>query len=570
MRLRPSRAQVVIFLVAVSAYLPGFWWGAPHATADDRRKAWGVDDEPPIGPLAQLHDMLTPGLSPDENLGYPMMHSYVILGAYAPYVAVLMATGKLSSPGSEYPYGFSDPVAALRHLSWIAHLVSVLLAAGIVLAAFELGSSMWGQREGWWAAVFGLLSYPMFYYARTSNVDVLMLFFAAWSLVVLARMLRFGVTNQRAAWFGALAGLAVATKEPIAALFVGVPVLLLVPHETWPGYRSPSAVARIMGLTAVAAFAAYALGSGMVLDFARWKGHLAFAVTRTADVGQGSVAFMAAYPRTFAGHWELFQLIGSKLRDTLTLPGGLLALAGIGIAFQRSRRSTWLLVPALTYLLVLFFIVRGAQLRYVMPAAFVLAVFAGYGVAQATRAARQAVRVPAVLTTAAAVVMALLWAADLTSAMIRDSRYAAGRWIAAAGRPGDRVEYFGAFQKNPPLPAWMESGLAIEYGGAAKDAPRDEATANRIRTGWSDRSPRFIILTPDHSSRPGEPYAHSCPPQIYADLEAGSLGYVRAATFQSAPLIPLVRRPVLDYGAVNPPVRIYVPAGDSAVLSMGR
>jgi hypothetical protein len=558
------RARGAIFLVAVLVYLPGFWWGTPHASAEDRRKAWGVDDEPPLGPLAQLQDMLTPGVAPDANLGYPMLHSYIVLGAYAPYLGVLAATGRLSSPTASYPYGFSDPVMALRHLSLIAHLMSVVLAAGIVLAAYSIGVSFWGARAGWWAAVFTLLSYPMFYYARTSNVDVPVLFFAAWSLAALAHALTSGVTNRRLAAFGALAGLAMAVKEPIAALYLALPLALLVPRDGWAGFRAPVAMVKAMALTLVCAFVAYALGSGMVLDFARWKAHIASAFSVTQNVSAGNVAFMASYPSTWSGHLALLQAMAARLSDALTLPGLVLALAGVGLTLRRPRAGVWLLVAAASYLMVLFVVVRAVHLRYVMPATFVLGLFAAYAVAESLNASPRVVRRAGAVTAAVTVIIAALWGTDLTNAMIHDSRYAAGQWLLTAGKPGDRLEYFGAFQKNPPLPPWLESGLAFEYRGGAFDAPRDNATAELIRAGWRERKPRFIVLIPDHTSRPGEPFPHSCPPQVYESLEAGTTGYVQARFFQTSPLIPFLRRPRLDYSAVNPPVRIYVPAGDAA------
>jgi hypothetical protein len=134
----------------------------------------------------------------------------------------------------------------------------------------------------------------------------------------------------------------------------------------------------------------------------------------------------------------------------------------------------------------------------------------------------------------------------------------------ATARQGDRIEYFGAFQKNPPLPAWVQTSLAAPYAGGAFEPPRDDSTAAAIQAGWAARKPRFILLTPDHTSRDGEPYARSCPPQVFAALESGTAGYVRARLFQTPPLIRLLPRPRLDYGAVNPPVTIYVAAGDSA------
>lgn len=562
------RTHRLVFILAALAYLPGFWWGAPHATAEDRRKAWGVDDEPPLGPLAQLHDMLTPGVAPDANLGYPMMHPYLVLGAMAPYMGYLAATGKLRAPTADYPYGFADPVAALRNLSWIAHFLSVLMGAGVVLAAYVSGRRLWGERDGRWGALIAALSYPMFYYARTSNVDVPALFFVAWSIAVLAGILTQGVTVRRVAALGMCVALAVATKEPMATAFVAIPLFLLVPHESWGGIRRPGSLTRVALAGVAAAAVTYAVGSGMLLDFARWRAHIDFAFGRTNAVAEGTVSFMTAYPRTLVGTWDLVLDIVGRLSDALTIPGLLLAVAGLWLAARADRRRTaWVAAAGATYVFALMLLVRAVQLRYVMPISLVLALFAGHAAASLLASRRPAWRWAGLATTGATVAIAAWWALDLTHAMVRDSRYDAGRWLAQVDRPGDRLEYFGAFQKNPPLDRSIVSGTAIENLGGVVEAPRDDATAERIRAGWRERRPRFIVLTPDHTSLPGEPYARSCPPQIFADLENGRLGYERARVFQTPPLLPVLPRPPLDYGAVNPEVRIYVPAGDPALRS---
>lgn len=564
-----GRARVLVFAVALVAYLPGFWWGAPHATAADRVKSWSVDDEPPLGPLAQLHDLVTPGIAPNRNLGYPMLHSFLVLGAYAPYLAVRAATGGLSAPSGEYPFGLSDPVTALRHLSWIAHLLSVLLGAGIVLAAFECGRLLWGTRDGWWAAVFGLLSYPMFYYARTSNVDVPVLFFTAWALVAFTACLVHGASRRRVIAFGALTGLAMATKEPALASFLGLPfVLLVTPHGVRP---AGSVVLSRLGIASVglgSAFLAYALGSGMVVDPGRWWAHVGFAAQRTADVSTGEIAFAVAYPWTLEGHLALGWRIVRRLADAMTAPGLALGVIGCGLALRRSARWTgWLLLSAGTYLAVLFLTARTVQIRYLMPAAFVLAVYAGHAAAAAAGLRVPAIRVALRGLAAATVLLALAWGTDLTYAMIRDSRLDAAAWFEATAKPGDRYEYFGSAQKNPPLPARVESGLAVEYLGGMVVAPRDSQTVARIFDGWAARRPRFISLIPDYTSYPGEPFAASCPPAVYDALERGAIGYVRVRHFETPALLPWAKRPPLDYPTVNPPIRIYVPATDSALAT---
>ncbi|MEQ1692018.1 MAG: hypothetical protein ABMA00_12070 [Gemmatimonas sp.] len=554
-----GRTRALIALLALCAYTPGFWWGAPYATAADRANAWAVDDEPPMGPLAQLHDIVHPKAEQNPNLGYPMLHPFMVIGSYAPYVGWLMATNQLSNATAEFPHGFSDPVVALRNLTWISHFLSVLLAVGIVVAAYDIGRVLWTPLAGVWSAAFAGLVFPMFFYARTSNVDVPVLFFTALALIAFSRCLMLGLTTPRVLALATLMGLAMATKEPSFATFAGVPFVLLVlpsPQGGNPAWRS-AATWRLALLCFVTSVAAYALASGMVIDPSRWVAHIDFVRGRSGEAAKGGVAFAMHYPMTWEGHRALAARLTGLLADCLTVPGLVLSVVGLIMAAWRTRRAFWFSVTAVTYLGILFWSARIAQLRYVMPAAFTLALFAAFAASTLLHHRARAVR----WFTACVVLVALgtagLRAADLTYAMLHDSRHAAGDWLRANGKPGDRLEYFGSDQKNPPMEAWLVSARAIRYLGGNIQAPRDSATVASILSGWSERQPRFVVLIPDFTSAPGELFAASCPPDIARRLEDGSAGYRRAGRFESADLLPWVHRPLLDYPVVNPPILIY-------------
>lgn len=554
---RFGRTHLVLLLLALLAYAPGFWWGAPHATGPDRTNAWGVDDEPPLGPLAQAHDILHPKAEQNPNLGYPMLHPFLVLGSFTPYMGYLFATGRVSSPTVAYPHGFRDPVAALRDLTYIAHFLSVLLAVGIVLAAYETGRVLWDEASGRAAAIGAMLMYPMFYYARNSNVDVPVLFFTALGLWAFAVIVRHGLTRRRALAFGTAVGLAVATKEPSFASFVFAPVvLLLLPNPGEQGLPLRSGAFWRVALTgATASLLTYALASGMVVDPRRWMAHIDFVRSRLTDLEVGGIAFVQFFPRTWAGHRDFAWRLASYLADTLSWPGLVLGVGSAIVVARRRERDAILALSAVGYLAVLFFSARTAQLRYLMPAAFVLAIYAGRGVVLAWRA-RGPSRIPVLALGATAASLLALWGLDLTAAMLRDSRYDAGRWIAERARPGDALEYFGSEHKNPPLPAGLSSRQAIPFRGSMYRADTTDVAVQAITQGWRERQPRFVALIPDYTN-PGKPYTASCPPAIYRALEAGTLGYRRVALFETPALLPFVRRPLLDHPVVNPPIRLY-------------
>lgn len=554
---RLGRQRLTLLAVAFLAYAPGFWWGAPYASGPDRTNAWGVDDEPPLGPLAQADDILHPKATQNPNLGYPMLHPFLVLGSFAPYMGYLVVSGQLEHPTVAYPHGFVDAVTALRTLTLIAHFLSVLLGIGVVLCAYEIGRVQWDEETGFVSGIAVLLMYPMFYYARNSNVDVPVLFFTAAALWAFAVIVRHGLTMRRALTFGVAVGLAVATKEPSFASFVFAPVaMLLLPS---PGTRELPARSPAFWRMALAGAGAslltYALASGLVIDHRRWIAHIEFIRSRLTDLEANGIAFVQMYPRTWEGNRDFVFRLTTLLAHSLTWPGLAFAVGSVAVVLRRAQRDAVLAFSGIGYLAVLFFSARTAQLRYVMPAAFVLAVYAGRGAMLAWRS-RAAWRVPVLAVGATAATMLALWALDLTAAMLRDSRYEAGRWIAATARPGDSIEYFGAEYKNPPIPASVSSRQAIPFQGSMFRPDTSDVAVREIEAAWRERQPRFVLLVPDYTN-PGKPYASSCPPATFRGLENGTMGYKPAAIFQSPPLLPFVNRPPLDYPVVNPAIRIY-------------
>ena len=426
------------------------------------------------------------------------------------------------------------------------------------MCAFETGRVLWDDRSGVACALSVLLIYPMFYYARNSNVDVPVLFFTAAGLVAFAHIVRDGLSLRRALIFGALVGLAVATKEPAFASFAFAPVVMLfLPNPGVVSVPWRSGVFWKMALAgAVCALVAYALAGGMLVDFSRWSAHINFIRSRLQDLEANAVIFVTYYPRTLDGHLAFLQRLTRYLADCLSWPGLVLGAGSMVAVAWRRQRDSMLILSAMGYLVVLFFSARTAQLRYLLPAAYVLALYGGRGAVKAWDARGSMWRVPAIGLAAASTVILVSWATDLTSVMLRDSRYAAGAWLARTARPGDALEYFGSEHKNPPMPAELASQRAIPFLGSMYRADTSQRAVEEIRQAWRERRPRFIAILPDYTN-PGQPFSISCPPAIFRALEDGSLGYRRAALFQTPPLLTWLPRPALDHPVVNPPIRLY-------------
>lgn len=558
---RIPRSAAVLAVIAFLCYAPGLWWGAPHATAPDRKLTWGTDDETPLGPLAEMHNIIAPKKT--RNLGYPLMYSFMAAGTYAPYLGWLKVSGGWDKVSGEYPWGFKDPVQTLKTLTYISHLLTVMLAVGLVLCAFFSARIMWGEVAGIAAGLTQLVSFPFYYYGRTGNVDAPMVFFIGLATVAFAMLLKHGVTVRWAVALGAAMGFAVGTKESCYSILALMIPLLLWHHwrqkprdaalHSW-GFLKPVAAAAAAGICA------FGFGSGLFIEPSRYIAHIQFHQAMAATVAAGNDHMAQFFDDSLAGHLGLAASIVGHVTAMVSWPMFLLGLLGLAwLVRTKNWVGLMLILPGFAFLAAMPLHIRLSQLRYVLPASPGLAIAAGAAVGLAYAKGR-AVRPIVLAVFAMGLAVGGLRALDLTHAMLNDSRYDAGAWLSQRLKSGDRIDFFGGSERLPPLPAHVVTERAAPHMSAHKVAPNGAEIQGQIRTRWTDNPPRFIVVMPDHSSRFG-PHHHTLPPDTFKDLEAGRLGYTRVALFQTPPLVSFIERPRLDYPMVNPPIRIYAPTG---------
>ena len=527
------RTAVILFLTALALYTPAIWWGLPYATAADRIRPWGSDELAPLGPLAELYSVAT--RSPVYNPQYPLFQYVMEAGFAAPYMGYLRLTGRFSHPSTTFPYGLSDPVSALRALTLLERLVNLLMAAGVVVAAWRLGSRLWNPAAGIGAGVCVLLLYPMFYYSRTSNVDMGALFWTALGLLAIVECLRDGFTPARAAWVGLLAALATATKDSSYAAFVPLGLIVLAAEalrlrragQSWLGIWKPAAT-----LIAVGA-AVYVVASGAVFDPARYRGHVAFVLHGSSVPGSVS-PFYFSTPATLAGYAALLRKTLGALDASLGLPMLLAAVAGAAFCARYARATLVLLAACAGLVAGVILPVRFVEFRFVLLIAFILALYAGYALSMVARRSPHAA--------ALCVIMVCGWALvrgeDLTLQMLHDSRYETARWLKDHARPGDLIGYYGSPLKLP--------AIAPDIQIAAMPGQFDP-------TPPLSHPPEFILVIPQQVFEPV--HERSLPESGYLALSNGSTGYVKVRRLQAPSLFK--QRPVTF---VNPPVEIYVRA----------
>ena len=529
------RSEITLWLLGILAYAPGLWWGLPVADRRGRVDVWSPDDIAPLAPLTELYNVVV-GAGQDRFLLYPLFHHGLLLLCYAPYLLALVLTGRLAAPSPEYPFGLADPVVAFRTLTVIARCVSVAMAAGIPVIAYRIGLALWDRRTARAAFVLALVPYPMWYYSKTANLDVPVLFWSAAGMLAYVLIVTRGSTVRRFGWLGAFAALAAATKDQGAAVFLLLPVVLLPLHvRTWRAGRvsavgPPAALLGVGGLV-------YGVASGLALDPSRYLAHLAFLASPERR-NRAFQAYVHWYPPTPAGVLELLLDVGAAI---VWFVGPLAVVAaGLAIAWAavvRHRATLALTVPAIGHAVTFLVPIQYFYVRFAMPIMFIVSVLAARGLTLALS------RTPSRLGRAALLAVVLSWPAvlsgDLVVQMLADSRYEAARWLARHAVRTDRVAHCAPLGELPHLDPEIET-VRLTSGSAF-------ASVAALR-------PELIIVQPDWMSAPEEPHSGSCPTAFYAALEDGTLGYRRVASFHTPSLIS---RRLLDYPSVNPPVQVF-------------
>ncbi len=542
----PWRTALILAVLALAVYVPGCRWGVPHVTAPERTHAWGNDDLLPLAPLAEMYNTFVRS-GPDRNVAYPWGAYAIPAAASAPYLAWLAATGQIRRPSGVYPFGLRDPAGAMRTLTHFGRLLVLTMAVLTVLGVYVGARALAGEAAGVAAALSATVMYPMAYFARVGNPDMMVLAWSSLALAVLARCLTMGITPRRALWFGVFVALAGATKDQAAGSF-----FLLVPVFAWWHWRgalpSPPGPPRSRWAAPLAGLAgfvpAYLLASGIPFDPQRYAEHIG----KLARVGAAGVLYLR-YPATAEGYRHHLADLGWLLGDVMSWPMMALAAVGVAAAWRTRRASLVLLLSSLGFILILL-PVRFSRIHYLLPVALPLCYFVGLAVAVLWRASR----VRAALALAAGLTLPLLWTVDLTHDMLRDSRYAAGEFLARAGRPGDVLVSFGAPLKLPHLSAGIRTVMV-------------DARADALPTLLRER-PAIVVIGPEDTDEgrrrvewrvgPRSVWSAYVPDSVVQGLADGRLGYRLVGRFQSARLMPWLSRPFLSYGTVNPPVLIFL------------
>jgi len=409
----------LVGIVAVSTGLNcvGMWWGLPGG-------AWAGDELIPKWIMSGWDQQFSFGWW-DK---YPPLHYYIIALAYLPVFA-LNAIVRL------------PPILMDALLIVNGRMVSVVMAAGTVVATFFVGRRAFGPRAGLFAAGMVALTAPFVYYAKVANVDAPYTFWFALSVIFYLRVLDGGTTADFVGW-GMTAALAVCTKDQAYGLYLLMPVPVIV--QMW---RRGAPIVRQLLAAAIPAAVTFALVHNVVFNAAGFATHV------QAITGSASVSYRVFEP-TIAGRLALLAATLKLIPRSWGWPMSVIALAGIVLAIgspDRRRIAVSLLVPVVSYYLTFINVVLYNYDRFMLPVFVILAAYGGYALDRFTR--RGAARPLREAAVAVAFAYTFVYSATVDALMLTDSRYAVERWLRAHVGPEDVVGMTSAETYMPRTPA---------------------------------------------------------------------------------------------------------------------
>jgi hypothetical protein len=481
--------HALLAIVAASFVLnaAGIWWGLPAT--------WVAIELKPQYVLGALDQHFSHGWFD----AYPPVHYYVLNLAWSPLL-ILERLDRIT-----FDSAFSYWLLVL-----ISRGVSVVMAAGMLVAACLCATRAFGRRAGIFAVAAFALVAPFVYYAKTANVDVPYLFWWALSMVFYLRLLEGGLMRDYLL-FAATTTLSVCTKDQAFALYL-LPPLVIV-EQIWRTNRTagvPRAFVRALvdrRLIAAAATSAvlFALCQNLLFNAGGFMDHVRFIT------GPGNTAYRV-YPPTAGGHVALLRETVQLIEMSMGWPLFVAGIAGLAIAIAdaRLRRTAiWLIVPVVSYYAGFIDVILYNYDRFVLPMCFVLAIFGGLAIDRLL-SLRRPLRGVSAGAIAAGVAYTLLYAGSVDVLMIRDSRYDAERWMREHVRSTDRVAVSGLREYLPRLDEFR-----VEDIGTIADLTQEQ--------------PEYVLLNAD--------YARAVPSdtdwgKMIAALQHHTTGYQRVAVFR--------------------------------------
>lgn len=518
---RKSRKKEILIILLFSLLLNvlGIWFGLPSYTG------WGYDELLP----RDVQEGIARRFSSDWFHKYPPLHYYLLALVEAPIVFYAKIRGLLV-----------DGLSVYSTLIFAGRFLALIMAVGLVFLVYKCGLEILDPRAALLAAGISSLLIPLVYYSKVANVDVPFTFWFVGSLFFFLRLLK---TRRKKYYllFAVTAVLAVCTKDQAYGLYILPPLVVL-----WGDWKTQKKAApnltvfRFLGsqiyLSALAlAVITFLLVHNLAFNFQGFIHHVKLCT------GPLSLETRMASP-TLSGHIYLLGRAWSLIRFSLGWPLFLVCLAGLVKALLAKPKNVLLLsllAFAVSYEIFFIHMVLYNFCRYYLPSLIIFSLFGGQFLAFVLQARFKFSAILRIVV-AATFAYSILYAVSLDVFMIKDSRYAAEKWM----------------RKNIPKEAtigladWRAYLPRVE-GYRRLPLPRSLAKFQAL-----SQKPDFIIARTESSRRFRLPLGGD---QLFRKISRGEAGYGIVFRHQtSLRWLPLKQDEVQgEINSINPEIVIY-------------
>jgi hypothetical protein len=430
----PRLAEGVVLGAFAIAVAVGFAWGLPGSGT------WAVDS---ISPRSCGLGAIVETYWPGHFHTYPPLHMALLTVLSLPWIALAalrVGTGR-AGLGLEL----------IKPLYMTGIEVSARLVAGAMAIAIVYGTIRWwtriaGRVTGIAAGAVVAANATLVYYAHTGNLEVPYLFWTAWAMVEMDRVL-CGQPREGPALLCAVA--AVLSKDQAVALLPPLAVALVV--GPWAA-RGESPFRRRLVTSSLMGLSLYAVASGALVNPVGFGRRVAFLVGPASQTWAG-------YPRGLAGDLSLARDALRGLPHFTSWPIAVAAVAGALVVASTTRgiariRALQPLVAGLSFTLLFAVGARRSEDRFLLPQTLLVLPYSAVVFARAWEGLPRARFAVGVLA-AASLAPALLGVASLDATLLVDSRYAVERFLARLPARA-RVEVLGTTPFLPRLPSTLD------------------------------------------------------------------------------------------------------------------
>lgn len=506
-RRRAGRWIGLVLLVVLTIKLStwGLFWGMPAVSS------WSPDT------IAGSRTLFSLGNWPANWQGhYPPLHFLINQTAYRPVLAHWQDAGVMVTDPDTGQMGLAPPLAPkFGLLILVSRAITVAMSLLTVLALVATANALSSDRTA--ALLAGLTMATCaewVFFSHLGNLDIPHVFWFTLGLYAYVRAWQTDATRYFVS-LGLLTACAVSTKDAVAGAFAGVALVLCARRILNRRARGASAFGALSAvihrkmLIGLAAFVIpYVLIQGILVNPQGYVSRMEYWLRGPGVSGfntayQGPVWLLgeAATVWAKAFGWPMFVVM---------------ILAAIYGLRHRPGQSLLMIVPSVTYYLIVCSSIHMVYARMLFPVYICLSVLVGRFLADFLRQrfVPRAMRIGAVILLFAGSIGYCV-AVDLE--MLADTRYQAEAWLTDRADPAEAI---GVFSDPQYLPRFSPGGHRAIRLDMSPGAIADERPTHLIVTS-------FNYDEFDDARR-----------RCMADLLAGGLGYRVVASFDKRYLPP--------------------------------